>query len=483
MNIHDYGNITGSCSVGGSQFDLLGVDMQFAHNAPPTVSCRVVPKGYSSAGVVDSSDAALFWSTLRTCDNAVGKENASLSLSNLPGGRDFNASGWVLGGVSVSASAIAEGPECIDLQLLHPIVALEKYPSHVGPVKVNVADASELGGSDYLGVVKSALESYKKRVTDSAKKTSAYKLLSEGIGRLGEFVKCEGCGLDKIAKLMEGFDEKAVKKGFKKYILSCIENGSDNQTIFSLAFRAIATDLSLCLYTDENDLAARTMTLKPNVPFKPDPLRVTTDSIIRMGGQHGDWLAPSGVVTTLASIVRASYNHEMPAMLDSASMSVICREGGLQTVNVDAPVWFKAMLSYVFGSTFNKPDDVPELKELDLENTKQSKALRKLLTQYFLDLYRQNRTISITRVFSLEDNGGSLIVPGKTCLLHDGKHQGMLFLVNGVNHKFSLQSNAATTEIYGTYLRAEGLDVKAEGGDPEAVITGGYSADKNYIWG
>ena len=482
--IHDFANVKCTLVAGGVQFAVLGVTLKFEHNAPPEIICRAVPQEYPQRGkVVDSSDAPLFWKNLRDSDDMVGREDVFFSLTNLPGGRDFKAEGWVLGGVSTTASAGATAPEALDLQILHPIVMLEKYPSYAGPVKTNDADVTNLTGSTYLELFKSALENYRDRITDSAKQAPAFELLSEGIGRIQEFVRCEDCNVSSLADLFQGFNKERLENGFKRYIMSCIENGADNQTIFSLAMRAIATDLSLCLFVDERDPGSKQMILRPNIPYKPNPLNIKTNTLKQMTGNQGHWLAPTGVCTTLTQLVRPGYNHDkMPLKIDEATMSVICRDKGLQTIHVNAPVWFRAMLANAFGGNFNKIDDVESITDVDPENKRQMDALKKVLTQYFLELYRRSRQFSASRVFSLLDNDSKLLLPGRTCKVWDGKHKGILFLLESVEHKFSLQNNLASTELAGSYLRAEDLKVNARGADPEQIINNGFSEDRNYIW-
>lgn len=483
--ILDFSKASYSCSIGGKSMALLSVTIKSQLNAPPSVDLVAVPKDYQSRKIVDSSDAQLFWSALSTMDKDTGKPSGNLSISKLgpDSDFDFNANEWVISEIGVDASATADGPAAIKVSLMHPIVQLDKYPANAGPV-THSPDPSAVSGSDYLTVVRSALDVYSKHIVPSAKKGPAYEMLRTGLSDMNKYVKPEGCDISKLANLFPWFtDQKHVLNGFKKYILSAVSHGTESSSLFALVIRGIATDLSLCLYPDPEDLASKRMILKPYIPYTPETVEVEMDTLMGINSVFGNWLVPSGVYAVTRKLNRAWFNNAAGECGgDFAFASVIAKDNGSQTVSAKAPAWYDAILGYVASAWWNNATQVAD-NDLDLANTNHQKSIRKLLTQDFLDVFRQTRSVVLRRMFSSKGDDGNLIVPGKTCSVTGGGGKGLLFLISGVSHTFNMLNNSAFTTISGNYVRGGNFSVKAEGAEDVEVISDGFSADKNYIWG
>ena len=491
MPVLDFSKAQYSFSVGGRDFAIIDFSLEMGFGVPPKIVCSAVPKKYTELGVVGDTNAQLFWQHVAGADRVVGKPNVNLSISSLGPDSDFNfnAQGWVLADVGLTAAATASQPAAIEFTILHPIALLHQYPAHAGPTKQSPR-ADQIKGTQYIDILKSALQLYSRFVADSAKKEPAYKNMIRGISELDKYLKCEGCNAASLTKLfdwMSGESRKNCFLGFKKYILSCVTNGAGGPTLYAFAAQNIAAELSLGLYVDPDDISSNKMILKPRVPYTPDCLHIKQNSVTMMTNSHGDWMAASGLYVRSDKIFRPKFNApQMGGIFNSVNpsfASVMAKDGGVQTVSATLPGWFDAMLNYAYVCIFNAPGEIRHKSDLDLSNENHVKATKKVLTQYFLDMYKQTKNITISRLFSMKDDKGKLLVPGKSCELSDGKSRGLVFLVSSVSHKFSLLYNTATTQISGNYVRGANFSVQVEGAENESLISNGFSADKNYIWG
>lgn len=490
MPVLDFSNAKYSFEISGNNLAILDLTIELQLNAPVQLMCRAVPRGYTKSKVVDSSTAKLFWQALSRLDGLVGKPVVNLSISDL-GLKDhfkFDAKGWVLGAVDVSASATAEAPSAINITILHPIVLLAQCPVNVGPVAMEPA-LNQISGDTYIDVIASALRVYARYTTKDSKKGPAYTALRDNWANLSKYVECRGCSISKFANLFRGVvsNRSSVVDGFKRYILSCIENGAENQNLLSFAMQALASDLSLWLCPDPKNISATKMILKPKIPYTKELCLVGTSSLMRMSSYTGDWLCPSGVYTDLSKVHGLFWNAPESGETGLSGRGYVCmlaNDNGKQMLKANIPGWFTAIMNYSTNAFANAPDTVSDPKSVDADSKAQCTAVRKILTQDFLDVYRQTKSIVLERLFSITA-GGKLIVPGITCALTDqtGSGKNLLFNVSSVTHQFSLIGNTASTKICGNYVRAGDFKLSVRGATDPQLIKDGFSEEKNYIWG
>jgi hypothetical protein len=488
MPVLDLSKAEYAFAVAGTEFAIVDLNISMTMNAPPQLQIKAVPKAFIDKKVINTSNAELFWAIVSKVDSVIGKPSATLQISRL--GEDvemnFNAQKWVLADIGLSASATAEMPATIDFSIQHPIVLLSKYPVSLGPPKGKVNLDNVQG--NYLDVIKGVLNAYSDKLTDSAKKQPTYHLFQEGIGKLDEYLSCEGCNISNLAKLFPWVNAKNLMNGFKEYILACATTGGIGSSLYSFVAQTVASELSLGLYMDPSDLSANKLILKPRVPFSASGCAGINPSMtINMSNSQGDWLSPSGVYTSMSKLRIPNFNHPEyngQSMQEPLFVSVIAKDGGTQIVPVGIPGWVNGMLGYAFSRLdFNHDNRIDNPQSLDFSRDDHAKSVQKILTQYFLDMYRQSKNIAITRLFSIyDDNGGHQLIPGISCVMSGGTG-GLAFLITSVQHQFSLASNQASTIISGNYVRGSQFSVNVEGAEPSNLITSGFSADTNYIWG
>lgn len=479
-----------SLSVGGLSLDVLSLEINLALGAPPQFTCMAVPSWAVAKQVVNSATDPQFWAATASADRVYGQPEVSLQFS-MSGDTSFsfNASGWVLSDMTLSASAVAERPEAVIITAQHPIVLLSKYPVNAGPVKESPNPGEMKGPTDYIEIVKKAIKVYSDHVSDSTKQQPVYKFVQQGADRLSEFITCTGCDVSGLTKLFTGIkDPDALKLGFNNYILSSILNGSAGSSLFSLVALSLASELSFGLYVDPSDISSNKMILRPNVPYTPDCVNINPDTVLNVTGSLGDWLSPSGLYISLSTLRTPVHNAPETSGQsgqDTLFASVAARDGGIQIVPTAIPAWINALFESAFQDYFHAPSTIKESPEsLNLEDPKHVKVVQSILSQYLLDMYRQAKSITITRLFSESGDSGGLLVPGRSCRLSPpGLGDGLVFLITTVAHSFSLLNNTASTSIVGNYLRGSTFSMEVDGATPAKLISGGFSENKNYIWG
>lgn len=492
MPLLDFSTADYSLSIGGEDMKLTQLSVNLQFNAPPTVMGSAIPSKLVDKKVVPASDTSIFWDAYKKADNSVGKETVNLQLSSIgeEGSGGFNAEGWILGSadVSVAASAEAGGHE-INFVAMHPVCNLERYPANVGPVSPSPS-YSEVKGSNFIDVVKSAMEVYLKKVPKSTKDQPGYRLMQEGKDKLTEYLECEGVDISKLAELFKGIsNQKNVEDGFRKYILSCLESGGENSSMWEFVLGSLSATLSLRLCMDKSDLSAKKLKLKPSIPFTSDKVEISTSDVASIYSNSGNWVRCTGVSTWAAGPTgipwNATHQYDMDKFVPSAYCSVVAKDKMLKMCGVNLPGWFEAIANHCSPPTWNAPHQADDA--VDMEQwckIIKSVACKKLLTQQFLDLYRQSTDIYIKKVFSFNDSGGTLIVPGLTCCVNDGSNgAGLMFNVSSVQHNFNMNNKQAETIIRGNYVRAGNFSLGADGAEDSNLISGGCSKNKNYIWG
>jgi len=485
MPVVDFSKASYSLSIGGQAMKLTNLSLVFGFNVPPCVRGLAVPAALVDKKVVKASDVSQFWEAYRQADASVGKESVNLSIAGLGPDNEsnFNASGWVLASADVSASAEAgDGGNEISFSALHPICNLQRYPANVGPVSPSPSYA-DVEGEDFLAVVKSAIDVYLANASSATMSQPGYKLMVEGRAKLSEYLDCTA-SLGGLASMFAGLSSpENVKNGFRKYILSCIESGGENSSMWDLVVGSLAATLSLRLCMDPGDLSAHKLFLKPSVPYTSKKVSIATKDISSIYNATGPWLKCTGLSTWAPAPTGLAWNAEhgynSDPFVPSAYCSVAATSNMLQMCNVNLPGWFEAVVGHCEPPSYNAPQNAGDFIDLEtMESIISDVACKRLLTQQFLDLYRQSTSIAVTKVFSFKGDGG-LLIPGITCEISDG---GLLFNISEVEHSFNMSGKTASTTIRGNYVRGSDFSVTVEGAENPGLITSGFSGDFNYIW-
>lgn len=490
MPLLDFSSADYSLSIGGRDMKLTGLSIRLGFNVPPMVHGSAVPADLVDKKLVAMTDADVFWDAYKQVDNAVGKESVDLKIRSLGPDEEsnFDAKGWILGSADIAVAADSQtGGGRISFNALHPICNLQRYPANVGPVSPSPS-YGDVEGETFLDVLGSAIDAYLKNTSSATQEQIGYRLMQEGRSKLSEYLKCDA-NLDKLADMFSGIsDAESVKDGFRKYILSCIESGGENSSMWDLVAGSLAASLSLRLYMDKNDLSAKQLRLSPGIPYTRDRFRVFTKDIASIYNSSGSWLKCTGL-SAWAPVSsgfpwNAEHEYDSDPFVPDVYCSVAAKENMLQMCNVNLPGWFEAILAHCTPASFNSPHEAEDFVDFeDMADAIRDKACRRLLTQQFLDLYRQTTDITVTKVFSFKDSAKSgLVLPGMSCGIADEKAVRLVFNVSEVEHEFDLNSNLASTTIRGNYVRGNDFSVSVEGAEDVDLITNGFSADKNYIW-
>lgn len=491
MPLLDFSSAKYSLSIGGKAMKLTQLTVNLQFNAPPMVTGSAIPAKLVDKKVVPASDTSIFWDAYKKADKAVGKESINLRIGSIgeEGGIGFNAQGWILGSadVSVAASAEAGGHE-INFTAMHPICNLERYPANIGPASPSPS-YGDVKGSNFIDVVKSAMEAYMKKVPKPTKEQPGYKLMQEGKDKLTEYLQCEGVDISKLAGIFKGISsQKNVEDGFRKYILSCLESGGENSSMWEFVLGSLAATLSLRLWMDKSDLSAKKLKLRPSIPYTPEKVQISTSEIASIYSNSGDWVKCTGVSTWAAGPTglpwNAAHQYDMDKFVPSAYCSVVAKEKMLKMCSVNLPGWFEAVANHCSPPSWNSPFKANDA--VDMEKwcrIIKSVSCKKLLTQQLLDLYRQGTDIYVKKVFSFKDSKGNVIIPGMTCCINDGGGgAGLMFNIASVQHNFNMNNKQAETVLRGNYVRAGDFSLEVEGGEDSTLIMNGCSRNKNYIW-
>lgn len=477
-----------SCTVGGEQMDLLSLDIMLEANAPPQISGVAIPSSEIEKGVVKADSAGKFWNGFNKADGKIGTESVDLSISRIgpDGDVNFNASGWVLADVSMSVSAQANGQGlAMAFTALHPACLLNKYPFNLGAVSID-PHYSDVKDGNLLDVIASAIEVYADKASPVTKKQYAYKLVKEGVGKLKEYLDCSGLDISRLRSLFEGVaDPKGVVDGFKKYVLSAVAHGGENANMYSLVCQQFANALSVRLCVDPSDISAKKLRLRPSIPYTSDTVKLKLDDIESMSGGAGQWLRLTGVTTytTLPTGLFWNCTHELDEdpLVPSAYCSVIDKNTSSQLLNVAMPDWYTAVLEHCTTPYWNSPQEVSAPADFDVQNEACRKSASRVLTQHLLDAYRITNSLVVSKSFSLKDSDGKLLVPGVTCRI--GGSSGLLFHIASVRHSLNVNNQTARTVVSGNFVRGTDFKLEVDGLESQTLISNGYSANRNYIWG